>query len=170
MTPARKLRLPPAPVAFRAAVVAALTLAFASVTLADESLGRLFLTPDQRLALEARRAPDAADGSTAGNEAPHQPTAARQVLLNGVVQRRDGTSVVWMNGQEIGPDRQQAVQVRRGPGHQARVTLTAPDGNTIRLKPGQAWDPATGRVTECLGCESEAGKHDAIAAAPVQGH
>jgi len=74
------------------------------------------------------------------------------VVLNGVVSRSRGPDVVWVNGSRV--DRSHGrVQLRRGLDAANRVTLgDATDGTTARLKPGQSWDPATGRVADCYGC------------------
>lgn len=57
--------------------------AFAS----DEALGRLFLTPRQRVELEMKRKPQP--------EQAHRPPKT----LEGIVRRSDGHSTVWIDGQ-----------------------------------------------------------------------
>lgn len=149
-----------------ATLLAVSMLAWATALPADEPLGRLFLTPDQRLALEANRAPDALAGDgTPGSPASDAPATAGPIFLNGILRRDDGSSVIWMNGRRTGPEPHGAVQVRNS--HELLI-MHAPDGSAVRLKPGQAWDPATGRIAGCPGCLSEAGHPDATADGPAK--
>lgn len=120
---------------------------------AAEPLGRLFMTPEQRQALDALR------GS--GGELPADPVgrdpaasspADGRVVMNGVVRRSRGPDVVWVNGGRTGAP-EARIRLRQGPDSANRVTLeNAADGSTVRLKPGQFWEPATGRVADCHDC------------------
>ena len=112
---------------------------------AAEPLGRLFTTPEQRRALDALRE---AGGATPADTAGLEPSAAApvdgQVVLNGVVSRSLGPDVVWVNGARTGAA-DARIRLRRGPDRSNRVTLEdAADGSSVRLKPGQYWEPATG--------------------------
>ena len=134
-------------------------LGFAALPgVAAESLGRLFLTPEQRIALDKLResGSDAVSTDAAGLALPAGAPADPRVVLNGVVSRSRGPDVVWVNGSRV--DRSHGrVQLRRGPDTANRVTLEdATDGATARLKPGQSWDPATGQVADCYGCGAPA--------------
>ncbi len=103
---------------------------------ASEAIGRLFMTPEERGNLDALRNvgnSEPADALRLGQPVTAPP--AQQVLLNGVVRRSRGPDVVWVNG--------------------TRATLEEASGALARLKPGQVWIPATGRVTECFGCGPE---------------
>lgn len=129
---------------------------------AAEPLGRLFTTPEQRRALDALRE---AGGTTPADTAGLEPSAAapvdRQVLLNGVVSRSLGPDVVWVNGARTGAA-DARIRLRRGPDRSNRVTLEdGADGSSVRLKPGQYWEPATGRVADCYGCGAPAKSPDA---------
>ncbi len=102
------------------------------------AVGRLFMSPEERRALDAGR-------STPGD--PNNPDAVvhapnnSRVVLNGVLKRSAGPDVVWINGQRAGSGTT-PVQVRRGPDSQNTVTLVDPDaGRSIKLKPGQSWTP-----------------------------
>lgn len=148
-----------------APLLASLALAWATALPADEPLGRLFLTPGQRLALEASHDPETLAGDGTADRQPPAPAAAGPLFLNGILRRDDGTSVVWMNGQRTSPRPGQAVQARNG--HELLV-VHRPDGTALRLKPGQAWDPATRRIAGCPGCLSEAGHPDATADGPAK--
>jgi hypothetical protein len=101
-------------------------------------LGRLFMSPEERRALDAGRAPyrnpDEPDNAT---PAP----GPSPVLLNGILRRSKGPAVVWINGQTAG-GRDAVVQVRRGPDRQNSVTVFDPaDGRSVSLKPGESWTP-----------------------------
>lgn len=96
---------------------------------ADELTGRLFYTPAERAQLEAGRkhpAPPSADSL-----APTPDT-----LYNGYVQRSDGRITQWING---APQPRQAA-----PGKPGILKLPA----TPALKPGQEFNPETGRILE----------------------
>jgi hypothetical protein len=118
---------------------------------AADDLGRLFTTPEQRRALDAARE----NGGLPANPAPSTATGPQpvdgQVVLNGVVRRRLGPDVVWVNGARAGADGR--IRLRRGPDAAGRVVLEDGDnGGTARLKPGQFWEPSSGVVAECRGC------------------
>jgi hypothetical protein len=121
--------------------------------MAAEPLGRLFMTAEQRRELDALREPGGDVLTDASRLA--QPDAApveSQVVLNGVVRRSRGPDVVWVNGRRTG-EADARIRLRKGPDAANRVTLETPaDGSSVRLKPGQYWEPSTGRVANCYGC------------------
>lgn len=101
-------------------------------------LGRLFMTPEERRALDVARTSRARPGDP--DSVISTPIAGR-VVMNGVLKRSDGPPVVWINGRPA-TSRDSPVQVRRGPDKQNAVTLLDPaDGRSVRLKPGQSWTP-----------------------------
>jgi hypothetical protein len=114
-------------------------------------LGRIFLTPTERRLLDQRRMhPAQSTDGLPRNLLPGRPQPAQRLVMNGLVRRGREAPVVWLNGERAGaaanvriagvPDRRQSVPVES-------------DGNgTRRLKPGQAWDLQTGRVSECMPC------------------
>ena len=112
--------------------------ASAADPLMSPPLGRLFMSPEERHALDAGKStaasPDDPDGAV------RTPEVSRFVL-NGVLKRSAGPDVVWINGQPAGHS-DSAVQIRRGPDSQNTVTLLdTADGRSVRLKPGQSWTP-----------------------------
>ena len=123
------------------------------------ALGRLFLTPEQRRVLDEQReaaisnAPESPDADTP----PGGLQPGRWVVLNGVIRRERGEPLVWINGQQV-DSRTTAVghvQLRNGPDVQNRVTVEAgAEGATARMKPGQAWNPATGKINDCIQCNA----------------
>jgi len=127
----------------------------------NTTLGRLFMTPAERSALDAGRA----GGDTAAATPQVVMAAPEQVLLNGVLIRSRGPDTVWINGEET----RRGAPVRTAPAADHPVTVAYPGtGTTILLKPGQVWTPGSGRVTDCLGCQT-AGQAGADAAAPEAG-
>lgn len=124
-------------------LVAALLLA--PVAEAQE-LGRLFFTPEQRAALDARRRA----------RVPDKPAAATVVSpttrLDGYVKRSQGPSTVWVNGEgqlETSPDAPRIGATRRDDG---RVSIgVGESGGRVGLKPGEVLDRSTGEVRDVIG-------------------
>lgn len=149
----------------RVSLVWALCVLAPGVATADEDLGRLFHTPAERALLDAAReavalpldvpveAPGPTVPSAPGDDAP---AAAAPVTVNGVVQRERGPSTAWINGAagtRVELEARDGGQVRIGRGvveiggerHGAARDVPA---TRARVKPGQVFDPAQGRVVE----------------------
>ena len=106
-------------------------------TVEAQELGRLFFTPDQRAALDARRKARVPDKPTA------PPVVASPVTrVDGYVKRSGGPPTVWINGESL--------------------TDTAPEGDRVpvnvgegagraRLKPGESLDRGNGAVRDVIG-------------------
>ncbi len=129
----------------RAACLAvAAALLPATATAAD--LGRLFLTPEQRSSLDARRKariPDKA--ATAEIESP-------VTRLDGYVSRGGGKSTTWVNGEPV-PEGSQPQGLRLTPRRSdaSRVTVDVVEGeNRVDLKIGQSFDRKSGEVRDSL--------------------
>jgi hypothetical protein len=102
-----------------------------------QELGRLFFTPEQREALDARRRARVPDKPAAA------PVVASPVTrVDGYVKRSTGPSTVWVDGEAL--------------------TDTAPDGGRVpvnggeggaraRLKPGESLDRGNGAVRDVIG-------------------
>ena len=111
-----------------------------------DELGRLFFTPEQRAALEARRKARLPDKlSTPVIESP-------VTRLDGYVQRSDGRSTVWVNGEPI----QQGTQpegTRVYPGADpAQVGISVGDSDRrFELRVGQSLERDSGTVKPLLG-------------------
>jgi hypothetical protein len=107
-----------------------------------QEIGRLFFTPEQRAALDARRRA----------RVPDRPAAAPIVVspttrLDGYVRRSQGPSTVWVNGTTVD---------EASPGSDARVSVPLGDGGArVRLKPGETLDRGTGEVHDVLGPNGE---------------
>jgi hypothetical protein len=122
-----------------------LLLAAAPARAAEVSLGRLFFTPAQRLALEEARRKN----TRAEVLAVEKPTAppVRNVSVSGVVRRSDGESTVWVNGKPVDGATADGLKVRITAGQQAAVVVMDPaQGRTVRLKVGQRADVLTGHM------------------------
>lgn len=91
----------------------------------------------------------ASRGSSAARASP-KPEPPPRVDLRGFVRRSDGPEAVWVNdGSTLSGDMlEDNIRVRDGRLDGSTVRITLPDGRTIRLKPGQTWDPETGRVRD----------------------
>ena len=114
-----------------------------------QELGRLFFTPEQRAALDARRKA----------RVPDKPAAAAQVespitRINGAVQRGGGKSTVWVNGEavpESAPSGSSPLVTPRAAGG-GRVTLPAGEGvRRYDLRVGESLDRGSGEVRDVLG-------------------
>jgi hypothetical protein len=140
----------------------ALLLALAAAPLhAEPVMGRLFSTPAERAALEARRsataggvmpAPESSAAAPTGvpadpNAAPAAPVApqAETLVLNGVLRSSSGRSTIWLNDQpQRAGQATYAKPARNGKG----MTVTLPSGQRILLKPGQRYDLNEGKVKD----------------------
>ena len=138
----------------RTIVIALLGLAATPVSAADY-IGRLFMTPEQRTALDsARESGNDLLTDAVQRAQPHAVSPDQPILLNGVVRRSRGPDVAWVNGARVprAGASDQGVRLIRGPDRHNEVTLGEAAGTSARLKPGQFWIPASGQVADCYGC------------------
>jgi hypothetical protein len=136
------------------AALAAAFLGFAWGVNAQE-LGRLFFTPEQRNALDARRKARVPDKPAA------QVVASPTTRVDGYVKRSGGRSTVFVNGEPLTEGTSQVVvdPERRG----GRVRVPAGEGSArVDLRPGEVVDRGTGQVRDVLG---EGGRVEARGAA-----
>jgi hypothetical protein len=128
----------------RAALVV-LFLAAALPARAAEPLGRLFFTPEQRAALDARRRA----------RVPDNPAAAMATSpvtrIDGYVKRSQGPSTVWMNGESLGEGTGDAPHIEPGRGAGDVSVSVGEGGRRIRLKPGESLDRGSGEVKDVIG-------------------
>jgi hypothetical protein len=100
-----------------------ITLLLATSAIGAQDLGRLFFTPEERAALDARRKARVPDR-------PAAPVVASPTTrLDGYVRRSEGRSTVWVNGEAL-PER---------------------PAEARRLKPGEVLDRGTGEVRDVIG-------------------
>lgn len=121
-------------------------LAIACPVQAGTTLGRLFLTPEERVKLErTRHAPQAMP--VVEGQAEAAPVPVDPVRLDGYVERQDGHSSAWFNGvvvhdqmRDNGPQATEAVLP------EVRVRLV--DGSEVMLRVGQTYDPLSNTIIE----------------------
>ena len=105
-----------------------------------QELGRLFFTPEQREALDARRKA----------RVPDKPAAAIVVSpttrVDGFVKRSGGPSTVWVNGEALPEGTGDAPRI--APSMSVSV---GEGGRRTALKPGEVLDRGTGEVRDALG-------------------
>ena len=107
-----------------------------------QELGRLFFTPEQRQALDARRRARLPDR-------PNAPVVASPgTRLDGYVRRENGKSTVWVNGEALPETAPEAPRI----GSSGRVTVNVGEsGARAGLRPGETLDRGTGEVKDVLG-------------------
>ena len=130
-----------------ALVAVGIALAGAGSAQAQE-LGRLFFTPEQRAALDARRKARVPDKPAA---APV--TESPVTRINGAVQRGGGKSTVWVNGQMI-PEDAQAGGARVTPRSPNPGSVSIPAGEGVQrydLRVGESLDRGSGEVRDVIG-------------------
>jgi hypothetical protein len=131
-----------------ATLAATLALLLCSAGAGAQELGRLFFTPEQRAALDARRKARVPDKPAAAPQAESPITR-----INGAVQRGGGRSTVWVNGEAIPegapPGGAQPAPHVAGPG---RVMLPTGEGaQRYDLRVGESLDRGSGEVRDVLG-------------------
>ena len=109
-----------------------------------QELGRLFFTPEQRAALDARRKARVPDKPAA------TVVASPVTKLDGFVQRSSGPSTVWVNGEPLPEGSADAPRIGRGAEPRVSVPL-GEGGRRAGLKPGEELDRGTGEVRDVIG-------------------
>jgi hypothetical protein len=120
-----------------------LALGAAASPSAGQELGRLFFTPEQRAALDERRRARVPDRPAAAV------VASPTTRLDGYVQRSNGRSTVWVQGESLPEGAQGSPRI-----DPARNTVSVPVGEAgarVRLKPGEVLDRGTGEVRDVIG-------------------
>jgi hypothetical protein len=115
---------------------------------AAQDLGRLFFTPEQRAALDARRKARVPDRPVATPQAESPVTR-----VNGAVRRADGRSTVWLNGEAIAEDAQPGgPRVAPRSAHPGRVLVPSGEGaQRYDLRVGESLDRGSGEVRDVIG-------------------
>lgn len=116
----------------------------APLPLEAQELGRLFLTPEQRAALDARRKARIPDKPAAAPVA-ESPTTT----VDGLVRRQSGRSTVWINGLP-NPEGTQPDGSRIAPIGKGRVAVGDAE-RSFELKPGQKLHRGSGEVSDVVG-------------------
>ena len=113
-----------------------------------QELGRLFFTPDQRAALDARRKARVPDKPAA---APV--TESPVTRVDGAVRRSGGKSTVWVNGETI-PEGAQAGGEPAAPKVSSPGSVSVPAGEGAQrreLRVGESLDRGSGEVRDVIG-------------------
>jgi hypothetical protein len=110
---------------------------------AAEDMGRLFLTPEQRAALDARRKARQPDK-------PAAVAASPTTRVDGYVRRQGANSTIWLNGLPV--TESPGTRIEAGKGGQAGVAVPLGDeARSAHARVGQSVDSATGEVKDPLG-------------------
>jgi len=132
----------------RAVLVAAGLAVLFPVSAQAQEMGRLFFTPEQRAALDARRKARVPD-----KPAAVPVTESPVTRVNGAVRRGGGKSTVWVNGEMI-PEGAQADSPRVLPQSPdpGRVSIPAGEGPRRQdLRVGESLDRGSGEVRDVIG-------------------
>jgi len=129
---------------------------------AEEKLGRLFFTPAERVKLDyLRQTSKPPEKIVKGDEEAKEdedvanvskPAAPPVVSIGGYVKRSDGKTTVWVNGQPVQEKtaaKDFEVGKLRSDTNQVQIKLPS-TGQTVSLKAGQSYDPASGKVVDNL--------------------
>jgi len=110
-----------------------------------QEFGRLFFTPEQRAALDARRKARIPDKPAASA------VASPTTRMNGYVKRSSGPSTVFLNGEGV-TETSQPDSPRVPRGNDDTVSVPVGDaGMRVPLRPGEVLDSGTGEVHDVLG-------------------
>src|SRR4051812_10280499 len=119
---------------------------FLSTHAVGQELGRLFFTPEQRSALDARRKA----------RIPDKPAAvvveSPVTRVDGFVSRGSGKSTIWVNGEAVSEGTQpEGLRVQAQSTDASRVTINIGEtDNQVDLKIGQSFDRESGEVRDSL--------------------
>lgn len=128
----------------RAPLLAALLcLAGAAQAAAPEPLGRLFLTPERRAALERQRQLNILE--------TQQVIEGETLTISGVVQRSSGRTTTWVNSAPQDERTGTGVHVDIDRANPARTTVTAGEESPASLKVGEAINRATRETSSGIG-------------------
>lgn len=126
------------------ALLAAGLGAFPASAAEAEALGRLFFSPERRLALERQRT---------HNVQQVQALQGATMSLDGVVYRSSGKSTVWINqhAQNENDARRTGVTATLSPRNPGRALIAPGEDTPAQLKVGEAVNRATGERNTRLG-------------------
>lgn len=133
-----------------------LAASWGAADVAAQFQGRLFTTPAERRLLDRLRA-DAVAEATGRKPSPAALTkalpSAEPLRFDGAVLRSDGPNTAWLDGRPVKLQRHVKRGMRFEPSAapSGAVTLRLPErSRVVRLKPGQRYNPETGRVSEAF--------------------
>lgn len=139
-------------------LVTALGMAFAGTPRAEDSLGRLFFTPEQRAALDAGK-----KLATPKTGVPAPVAVRRPLDLRGVVVRSDGERTVWVNGTAYHDQSPDGVDIRTSSAAPGNAEISVPgQALAARVKVGQQLDLNSGKVRDSAPREPKVAESAAI--------
>lgn len=120
----------------------------AEVPLSSIEGQRLFTTQQERNNLDkARLKLLLKDKKEPAKRVVVAPRPIPAVQMRGFIKRSDGKTTTWLNqGNTLKSRTVGNVNVSKAPNAAGGVKVTLPNGKTITLKPGQKYDPLTGRI------------------------
>ena len=128
-----------------ATLILGAALAAAALPCAAQELGRLFFTPEQRTALDARRKA----------RVPDRPAAAAVVAptmrLDGYVKRSRGRSTVWVNSEALDESALESPHIPRGSADDRVSVPVGENRSRIQMRPGETLDRGNGEVRDVIG-------------------
>lgn len=124
-------------------LVVTVLLACASTAIAEDSLGRLFFTPERRQQLDHQRELNVQD------EEPV--SAAPAFTINGLVTRSSGKQTVWLDDKPFHDHDTDEVIVRKDRHRPGQVTLSLPGDRRSEAPVGATVNRATGESSDVLG-------------------
>ena len=118
---------------------------------AQNSVGfdRLFTNSATRNQLDQSREQYTAIGPVTDEE-DYQETMFPKIELKGLIVRNNGSSDIWLNGSStLGKDNlSREIQSVAKRINREQVQVTLPDGNTVKLKPGQIYTPDSQKILD----------------------
>ena len=112
---------------------------------AAQEFGRLFFTPEQRAALDARRKARVPDKPAA------VVVASPTTRLNGYVKRSGGPSTVFLNGEAQPDNLPDSPRIAADGGDTRVVVPLGESGSSVVLKPGEILDRGNGEIRDGVG-------------------
>jgi hypothetical protein len=116
----------------------------ASGRAADEPLGRLFFTPQQRAALDAGRR----IGATKPKAERPPPRRTRAVRLDGIITRSDGERTVWIDGRAYHNTAPAGLDIMPTPDPARARISTRRDRRSVEVRVGQELRAPVGTVSD----------------------
>lgn len=110
---------------------------------AAQDLGRVFFTPEQRDALDARRKARVPDKPAAAT------VASPTTRMDGFVRRSGGPATVWVNGESVPENAPEAPRLQ--PGRSGVSINVGESGRRETLRPGETLDRGNGEVRDLIG-------------------
>ena len=123
----------------------ALSLAACTAQSYGQDLGRLFLSPDQRTALDARRKAKIPDKATTDVETSYS-------RLDGYVQRSSGPSTVFVNGEPVSTNaRSEGIQAQPNRRDPRKIAISVGETDKpVELRVGQTLKRITGSIADVV--------------------